>query len=181
MRNRRKNSPFSPKAADLKDLATSFSFEVGVLVSQGRLYLDEGKSLAEDKERLYPAADALLDAILVRLRSFDSFLRNIASHGTEAVARHVVPQWQARKTLTRDQRTMINVRVAHLTYERPGVHEWPIGKMIRLTLEVIRDFIAAAGSPPEWASRQGEVNDWLDNWGDRDRIWTENDNHAHTR
>jgi hypothetical protein len=51
--------------------------------------------------------------------------------------------------------------------------------MIRVALETIRDFIGAAGIPaPEWSFRLNEVNDCLNNWGDRDTIWTENDNHA---
>lgn len=170
----------SSNQPNLTELKVSFRYEVGILVSQSKLYLDHGEELAHDRD-LYPAADALLDALLVRLRSLDAFLNNDEKWSRDAVARHVVQQWQGIPTLDEHQRDDISARIAHLTYDRPPTHEWPIGDMIRRTLEAVKAFLEASGPLPDWRERLNEVGELLSTWGDRNRIWTAPDAHAHRR
>lgn len=61
----------SPSPEDLEQLKHSIWYEAGTLVSQGLLYLRQGEALAADREGLYPAADALFDSLLTKLRTLD--------------------------------------------------------------------------------------------------------------
>lgn len=92
-----------------------------------------------------------------------------------------VTTWQAAGFLTEDERSAINVRVAHLTYLRPHEHDWAIGRMIRLALETIAAFIKAVGTAGHdgWDYRRSEVERTLADWGDRGGVRTNNDRHAH--
>jgi hypothetical protein len=158
-------------------LIASFRYEVAGLVGQGMLYLRHGHRIMLDPE-LSPAADALLEALLIRLRSLDSFFDNQRKWTTDAIGADLT-SWEGRSTLVADAGA-VNKRVAHLTYERPEVHEWPIGVMVRAALEAARDFIDACPTDARaaWADVRDEVVTALDNWGDLDNVWTWPNHHA---
>lgn len=170
-----------PSPEDIEQLQHSVWYEAGTLVSQGLLYLREGAALAADKERLYPTADALFDSLLTKLRTLDSFFRNLSSKATDAVASDLAPGWPARPILTDGQRKKISVRIAHLTYLRPVDHEWDIGVLIRTALETMHQFIQVAGPANVYAGqyRLDEIAAVLAEWGDLDEVKTKNDNHAY--
>ncbi len=171
----------TPAPGDIEQLKRSVSYECGTLISQGLLYLREGAQLAADTAHLYPAADALLESLLTKLRSLDAFFSNFEVRATDAIASDLAPGWAPFAILTPDERKMINVRIAHLTYLRPTEHEWEFGLMIRRALETMKRFIETAGpnNVHDGEQRLKELEAVLANWGDLDDVKTKNDNHAY--
>lgn len=166
---------------ELEQLGLSVSYEAGTLLSQGILYLRDGAALAKPTNRMYPTADALFDSLLTKLRSLDGFFTNQRHRPTDAIAKDLVPTWQPRGILSSDERTTINVRIAHLTYLRPAAHEWDIGLMVRKALETMSAFIQAAGpdAVDNGQYRIDEITRELNQWNDLDEVKTKNDNHAY--
>lgn len=42
------------------------------------------------------------------------------------------------------KRIKIDKRISHLTYDRPELHRWPIGEMVRKGLEMCLDYMTEA-------------------------------------
>jgi hypothetical protein len=176
----------NPSPQDRSQFEGSFSYHVGVLLSMSRLYLADGATLAADtagRRPMYPAADALFEMLLLRLRSFDSFLACIGGNPTDATARDWVSSWAPRSVLLGTERADINKRLAHLTYEQPPFHDWAIGEMVRRCCEALEQFLTDLGAagPSAWGTRLAELRTYLadhaaEGW---DNVHTKNDGHAY--
>jgi len=175
----------APDTEQLQEFDGTFSYHVGVLVSQSKLYLLGGEAIAGTDE--YAAADALFEMLLVRMRTFDSFFSSAQTgKPDDALAGQFVPGWTVAHFLTDDERAQISKRLAHLTYSQPPAHEWAIGQMVKRCLEVIGDFLQSVpgGLTERWAYRYAEVTHFLGDElpnNDLESIWTEADKHAHRR
>ncbi|RIK10606.1 MAG: hypothetical protein DCC49_02835 [Acidobacteria bacterium] len=167
---------------DLDTFVQAFHYETEMLLSQGLLYLDHGREIADDRsEGKQVVADALLDSILNRLRAFDAFFDPCGKRveKTDAIASDMANRWESRPTLRSETRKNINVRLSHLTYIRPREHAWEIGIMIGEALEAIRDFMHATLVSDESRNQLlKSVESTLDDWGDRNRIHTSQE-HGH--
>ncbi|MGB3411183.1 MAG: hypothetical protein WBA45_08285 [Microthrixaceae bacterium] len=177
-----------PTQTQRDEFEGSFSYHVGVLMATSRLYLNQGAQLANNTggpNPQYAAADALFEMILVRVRSFDSFLGCVGNQKTDAHATDWVPGWQRGSVLIGTERNDISKRLPHLTYLQPPVHQWPIGEIVRRCCEGLEAFLFQVGpsAPKEWEDRHIELEEFLKEHATQqwNRIWTENDNHAHRR
>lgn len=153
-----------------------FHYEVEMLRSQGLLYLDHGREVAEDRsDGRQVVADALLDSLLNRLRAFDAFFGLVWRKDTDAIASDpdLTNGWEEGQILLPATYTSICRRLSHLTYDRPPEHVWHIGIMIRKALEAVRDFLRATlVDDGNWNDRLNDIECDLANWGERDCIRT---------
>lgn len=168
---------------EIERFVRTFHYEVDMLVSQGLLYLDHGREIAEDHNNpMRHTVDALLDSILNRLRAFDEFFssRNAKfDHDARASDLALTVKWELRRPiLDCDTRTRISRQPSHLTYDRPD-EEWGIGLMIREALEMIGKFLRTTRvDDAKWDRLLEKVNRTLDDWGDRGKIRTARKRHA---
>jgi len=177
----------NPTPQQKEEFEGSFSYNVGVLLSMSRLYFEKGAQFAAPTGGdvpMYPAADALFEMILLRLRTFDSFFRSNASQGDDAVPAHWGASRPSALVLVNSERADISKRLAHLTYSQPPSHEWAIGAMVRRCCEAIDQFLGDLQPHVKlWEERHTETKEFLDEHASNgwEEIWTENNRHAHRR
>jgi len=116
-------------------------YEIATLAAQGLLYLRVGNVIAHSQWS--PAADALLESLLHRLRALDDFFSNRTEPGNkdDVVAKDLAPGWKKRRTLHTGERKAINWRLAHFTSDRPVEPTWQIGDMVHRALEASARFL----------------------------------------
>jgi len=177
----------NPTTHQKEEFEGSFSYNVGVLLSMSRLYFNEGESFAASTGgdvSMYPAADALFEMILLRLRTFDSFFGPTAKKDDDADPAHWVTLWTSASVLDISERAAISKRLAHLTYSQPPSHEWAIGAMVRQCCDAIDQFLGDLHPHVKlWGARHTEIKEFLDEHASNgwEEIRTENDRHAYRR
>jgi hypothetical protein len=138
-------------------------YEIATLTAQGLCYLQVGNVIAHS--HWSPAADALLESLLDRLRAFDEFFSNHKAPGNkdDVVAKDVAPGWKKRRTLRSHERKAINWRLSRFASKRPAEPTWQIGDMVHRALEASARFL----KEPELQALSdvaGQVDDALANF-----------------
>lgn len=98
--------------------------------------------------------NALLESVLIHVRSLDDFFRRTVSlEDDDVFAVHYLPTWSPTRLLTKSQRDKVNKSLAHLTSARAtGPVSWPLD-VVDNALDVFRSFAVdlRASFPPRFA------------------------------
>lgn len=85
--------------------------------------------------------NALLESVLVHLRSIDDFLQLKAARDDDVIALDYLPSWNPRPALSEKDRADVNKRVQHLTTRRlRGKRQWALA-LVAQALEVCVEFL----------------------------------------